>query len=393
MAEFAGDDPFDFDFGFDDDGGGGDDPFCYDPFDDYCCDGDDGEGLIAGPIVDDGDGEEFCISGFSFRECDGDEGDVFIGEDHASPPSDEEPILETLGCSFDSDGGFSQFAPHLVSALEISDDDDDDDEDGLVAGNGRGGGGIELEQGATMEEAAADDDDDGGIGLMLSGFSLDPRPDDGGFQTLVDTDEEATSDDDMGKSGGLMLSGFDDVAPPRVTSQVVQPSWMVMFPVVDATVADGTDTNFLEVFAGQVGEAVRQLPASRAAVEGLQEVVLSEEEASHGCAVCKDAIVAGLRVTRLPCKHYFHTDCIGPWLSIRNTCPVCRFELPTGDAEYDQQRSSTGIASVAQQGAPVQSGVANAGGGARVGGGDAAECSGENRPEQGATEDWPLDAE
>nr|CAB3449164.1 unnamed protein product [Digitaria exilis] len=319
MAEFAGDDPFDFDFGFDDDGGGGDD---YDPFDDYCCDGDDGEGLTAGPVVDDGDGEEFCISGFSFRECDGDEGDVFIGEDHASPPSDEEPILETLGCSFDSDGGFSQFAPHLVSALEIS--DDDDDEDGLVAGNGRGGGGIELEQGAAMEEAA-DDDDDGGIGLMLSGFSLDPRPDVGGFQTLVDTDEEATTDDEWGESGGLMPSGFD-VAPPRVTAQVVRPSWMMMFPVVEATVAGDTDTNFLEVFAGQVGEAVRQLPASRAAVEGLQEVVLSEEEASHGCAVCKDAIVAGLRVTRLPCKHYFHTGCIGP----------------------------TGIASVAQQGAPVQ---------------------------------------
>ncbi|PAN04455.1 hypothetical protein PAHAL_1G068500 [Panicum hallii] len=330
MAEFAGDDPFGIGFGFgfdfEDDGN-------YDPFDDYGGDGDECEGLIGGPVVADGDGEEFCISGFAFRDGDAEGADVLMGEDHTSQLSDEDPILETLGRSFDSD-----------------------------------------EREAVIEEAADDDDD--GIGLMLSGFSLDPRLVVGGFQTLVDTDEAVTSDDDMGEGEGLVLGGVDLVAP-----RVVRPGWMVM----GAADTDDADLNLLEMISGHVGEAARRLPASRAAVEGLQEVVLSEEEASHGCAVCKDCIAAGLSVLRLPCKHYFHAECIRPWLAIRNTCPVCRFELPTGNAEYDRRQSSTRTASMVQQGAPVQSGGASAGNGARVGAGDAAECSGENRPEQGAT--------
>ncbi|RLN08147.1 E3 ubiquitin-protein ligase CIP8-like [Panicum miliaceum] len=334
MAGFAGDDPFGIGFGFgfdfEDDGD-------YDPFDDYGGYEDEGEGLIGGPVVD--DGEEFCISGFAFRDGDREGADVFMGEDHASQLSHEDPLLETLGRSFDSDGGFSQFIPHLVSALDASEEEEDE----LIAGNYQGGGGLELERGAVIEEAADDDDD--GIGLMLSGFSLDPRPVVGGFQTLGDTDEAVTSDDEMGEGGGLVLGGFDVVAP-----QVVRPGWMVM----GAAGTDDADLNLLEMIAGHVGEAARRLPASRAAVEGLQELVLSEEEASHGCAVCKDCITAGLSVLRLPCKHYFHAECIRPWLAIRNTCPVCRFELPTGDAESDRRQSTTRIASMAQQGAPVQ---------------------------------------
>lgn len=29
----------------------------------------------------------------------------------------------------------------------------------------------------------------------------------------------------------------------------------------------------------------------------------------------------------LPCKHSFHEECIGPWVRVKGTCPVCRFEL------------------------------------------------------------------
>ncbi|CAL4970892.1 unnamed protein product [Urochloa decumbens] len=335
MAGFAGDDPFGWDFDFEGDGGD-EDVFGYDPFDDYCgCDGDEGGELIGGPVVDDGDGDEFCVSGFAFREDDGDGVDVPTGEDHAPQPPEEDPILETLGRSFDSDGDFGLFVPHLVSALDIS----EEEEELMIDGDYRGGGGFELERGAAIEDALDIDDDDDGIGLMVSGFGLDPGPVLGGFQTLVDTDEDVTSEDDVGQEGGLMLSGLDL-------------EWMVM--------RAGAEDFFESLaVAERTAEAARQqlaILASLTAVKGLQEVVLSEEEASHshGCAVCKDGIAAGLSVLRLPCKHYFHADCIRPWLSIRNTCPVCRFKLPTGDAEYEQRQSRTRVASVAQEGAPVQ---------------------------------------
>jgi hypothetical protein len=29
----------------------------------------------------------------------------------------------------------------------------------------------------------------------------------------------------------------------------------------------------------------------------------------------------------IPCGHKFHVDCIGPWMLIRDTCPLCRVRV------------------------------------------------------------------
>ncbi|KAM0853609.1 hypothetical protein ACQ4PT_050971 [Festuca glaucescens] len=101
------------------------------------------------------------------------------------------------------------------------------------------------------------------------------------------------------------------------------------------------DEDEFEVLPGHMVDAAvgGAPPAARAAVERLQVVVISGEDASQGCAVCKDGIVQGELATRLPCAHFYHGDCIGPWLAIRNSCPVCRYELPTDDPDYEKQRA------------------------------------------------------
>lgn len=45
------------------------------------------------------------------------------------------------------------------------------------------------------------------------------------------------------------------------------------------------------------------------------------------CAICIDELAIGCHVTRLPCSHRFHEDCIGKWLKKSSDCPLCRSRL------------------------------------------------------------------
>ncbi|KAE8702479.1 RNF181 protein [Hibiscus syriacus] len=73
-----------------------------------------------------------------------------------------------------------------------------------------------------------------------------------------------------------------------------------------------------------------QPPASKAAIESMPVVKISGGLVSteSQCAVCKEQFELDCEAREMPCKHIYHSDCILPWLSIRNSCPVCRLELP-----------------------------------------------------------------
>jgi E3 ubiquitin-protein ligase RNF115/126 len=65
---------------------------------------------------------------------------------------------------------------------------------------------------------------------------------------------------------------------------------------------------------------------------------LGEEHRLLECTVCKDEFKVGDQGVSMPCYHLFHRDCITPWLKAHNSCPTCRFELPTEDEDYERMR-------------------------------------------------------
>lgn len=84
-------------------------------------------------------------------------------------------------------------------------------------------------------------------------------------------------------------------------------------------------------------------PASKDSINNLKEKTVSKEMIinfglENSCSICKDEFMVGNTCINLPCKHYFHKDCILPWLQEHNSCPVCRFELPTDDEDYEKMK-------------------------------------------------------
>ena len=53
-----------------------------------------------------------------------------------------------------------------------------------------------------------------------------------------------------------------------------------------------------------------------------------KQKGAHECVVCKEEFDHNHSIKEMPCAHIFHVDCLDPWLKTRNSCPVCRFELP-----------------------------------------------------------------
>nr|GEX90834.1 hypothetical protein [Tanacetum cinerariifolium] len=111
-----------------------------------------------------------------------------------------------------------------------------------------------------------------------------------------------------------------------------------------------SDYNYIEYempfgqFADNDSSSMGRPPASKTVVENLLSVVMTDEDIENNytiCAVCKDEIGVGLIAKQLPCAHRYHGDCILPWLGIKNTCPVCRYELLTDDLDYERKKAET----------------------------------------------------
>jgi hypothetical protein len=88
-------------------------------------------------------------------------------------------------------------------------------------------------------------------------------------------------------------------------------------------------------------------PASKEVIKNLKRFKMSEEYCKKDeknkleyptCSVCLTELSKGEETVLISCGHLFHDPCIVKWLEMHNTCPVCRYEIPTEDFDYERKR-------------------------------------------------------
>ena len=91
-------------------------------------------------------------------------------------------------------------------------------------------------------------------------------------------------------------------------------------------------------------------PASKNAIDKLKHFKMEKKYCKKNekdpnkleypeCSICLMEVNEGQNTILLPCGHMFHEECVTKWLQIHNTCPLCRFELPTDNADYERERN------------------------------------------------------
>lgn len=136
-----------------------------------------------------------------------------------------------------------------------------------------------------------------------------------------------------------------EIRTDRVRDMIGNPGGMYIGNPGDYLDARGFEA-FVQHMAANDNSRRGPPPASKEAVEALILVHVDNNCHSTGlslCAICKDMGEIGETMSQMPCSHLYHEDCIKQWLSSRNSCPVCRFELATDDPDYEEKRQAREI--------------------------------------------------
>ena len=68
--------------------------------------------------------------------------------------------------------------------------------------------------------------------------------------------------------------------------------------------------------------------------------MLDESTGTADCPVCLVGVELGEEVAELPCKHWFHFDCIKAWLQEHDTCPTCRRGITPREGDANRPRQT-----------------------------------------------------
>lgn len=88
------------------------------------------------------------------------------------------------------------------------------------------------------------------------------------------------------------------------------------------TLADVLNRSFIQ-------DEEKMVPASDTAINNLKEdtITLDDTNCAETCTICYDTYEQNNKIIKLPCEHYFHSECIKRWFVESNNCPLCKFNI------------------------------------------------------------------
>lgn len=95
----------------------------------------------------------------------------------------------------------------------------------------------------------------------------------------------------------------------------------------------GFDAVITELLNNLDGSNSGPPPMPKDQIKKLSTVKISDEQVKSSnlqCTVCMEDFQVGDSARQLPCEHFFHQDCILPWLTLHASCPICRKTFATG---------------------------------------------------------------
>lgn len=148
-------------------------------------------------------------------------------------------------------------------------------------------------------------------------------------------------------------------APPQIFARGLQ-EMLSLFSGAHGAAGDAVySQEALDRIITQLMEANPQSnaapPASEEALKKLRRKAVDQDmlkgESKTECTICLDEMKVGDEAVFLPCKHWFHDECVTLWLKEHNTCPICRTPIESNNDD-NQSSHGGGGAEGARPGAP-----------------------------------------